>query len=84
MAWRLVTVADLTWAVAVAVERRANSTQWKLVLAFRPQQRNAGRTIWAEYPLQSSSRSSLYDQAERLSDAVLAEFLESRLRGVPA
>ncbi len=84
MAWRTVSVADRTWAVAVAVERRANSSQWMLVLSFRPQVRDGSRTIWAEYPMQSSSRATLYDQAERLSDAVLADFLEGHLRAAHA
>lgn len=77
MAWRTVALADRRWAVAVAVERRANSPMWTLVLAYRPD--NGGRTVWAEYPLQSTSRASLYDQAERLSDVALTTFLEERL-----
>ena len=83
MAWRTVAIGERKWTVAVAVERRANASAWVLVLAYRPQG-IAGRTIWAEYPLQSSSRSILYDQAERLSDVTLIGFLEERLAAQPA
>ncbi len=49
-------------------------TLWQLVLAFR----SAGQpstSFWKPYPLQSSSKSSLFAQAERISDDRLAELL---------
>lgn len=78
MAWRMVELADTTWHVSLAAERRANSSAWALVLSFRP----AGdrvRAVWAEYPLTSSSRSALFAQAERLTDAHLAQLLARQL-----
>lgn len=78
MAWRTVAIGERKWGVAVAVERRANTSSWCLVLAFRPVG-SPGRTIWAECPMQSSSRAVLYEHAERLSDPALVGFLEERL-----
>lgn len=83
MAWRTVAIGERKWTVAVAVERQANTPSWILVLAFRPLGL-AGRTLWAEYPLHSSSRAVLYEQAERISDSTLQGFLEERLAAQPA
>ena len=58
MAWRVVEVAERQWSVSVAAERRANSQRWKLVLAFRACDGD-NRLLWTEYPLASTSRSSL-------------------------
>ena len=79
MAWRVVEVADRQWSVSVAAERRANSQRWNLVLAFRAQDGDK-RLLWTEYPMASSSRSSLLQQADRITDAKLVEVLASQLR----
>ncbi len=79
MAWRVLNYGDTQWNVTVAAERAAQSTSWRLVLAFRA----AGlqrRALWTPYPLVSTSKASLFAQADRLTDekltAVLADHLD--------
>jgi hypothetical protein len=79
MAWRVVEVAERQWTVSVAAEQRASSPRWNLVLRFRARDGDK-RLLWTEYPLASTSRSSLLQQAERIPDATLVELLASRLR----
>jgi hypothetical protein len=78
MAWRVVEFGDTVWNVTCAAERRAHTSAWQLVLSFRST-RAPKSSFWAAYPLESSSKSSLFAQAERISDdrltAVLAEHL---------
>jgi len=78
MAWRVVEHGDRRWNVTLAAERRANSSEWKLVFSFRsaePEQ----RTLWATYPLSSASKAALFAQADQLSAATLAGFLAEQL-----
>lgn len=78
MAWREVTVGETKWAVAPVAERVANTHAWRLVLSCRC----AGeirRPLWAATGLQSSSRSDLYAQADRLSDARVAAVVASHV-----
>jgi hypothetical protein len=78
MAWRVVEHGDRRWNVTLAAERRANSSEWKLVFSFRsaePEQ----RTLWATYPLSSASKAALFAQADQLSAATLAAFLAEQL-----
>jgi hypothetical protein len=78
MAWRVLEHDARRWNVSMAAERRANSSQWTLVLSFRPV--DAGRgSLWAAYPLTSSSKAALFAQAEKLSDNALAAILAERL-----
>ncbi len=79
MPWRTLEVGDRQWAVSVAAERRAHATAWCLVLSFRPVGDTVQRPIWAPYPLESSSRSMLFAQAERIPDTKLAEVLLERI-----
>ena len=79
MAWRVVEHADRRWNVTVAAERRANASQWTLVVSFRaapPEQ----RSFWVTSPLTSLSRAALFAQAEQIPDetlvALVAEYLE--------
>ncbi len=78
MAWRVVEHDQTVWHVTCAAERRANSSAWALVLSFRAA---AGpkTAFWAPYPLEASSKSSLFSMAERIPHdrltAVLAEHL---------
>jgi len=62
----------------MAAERRADSPQWNLVFSFRGSQPGQ-RSVWATYPLSSSSKSALFAQADRLSDADLIALLMTRL-----
>lgn len=78
MAWRVLELDDQQWNVTLAAERRAPSTQWSLVLSFRAA--GGGSHMWAAYPLQSNSRSTLFMQADRITDRALTEFLAERLR----
>ena len=78
MAWRVLEHADQRWNVSIAAERRPNSPQWNLVFSFRGTDPGQ-RSVWAPYPLSSSSKSALFAQADRLSDADLIALLADRL-----
>ncbi|OLC86138.1 MAG: hypothetical protein DMD38_11620 [Gemmatimonadetes bacterium] len=63
-------------------ERHANTAAWQLVLSFRvaASEPLAGRrSFWTPYPLEATSKSSLFIQAERISDAALSQLLAERL-----
>ncbi|CAN5783032.1 hypothetical protein BH24GEM1_BH24GEM1_23250 [soil metagenome] len=78
MAWRVLDHGDRRWNVTVAAERRANSAQWNLVFSFRCA--NAGsESLWATYPLASSSKAALFAQAEKLSNEALTALLSEHL-----
>lgn len=74
MAWRVVEHQDQVWKVSVAAERCANMTLWQLVLAFRCGGPDS-TAFWAPYPIQSTSKSSLFAQADRIPDNRIAEVL---------
>ena len=78
MAWRVLEHDARRWNVSIAAERRANSSQWTLVFSFRPVDAGQG-SLWAAYPLTSSSKAALFAQAEKLSDDTLAAVLAERL-----
>jgi hypothetical protein len=78
MVWRVVEHDDRHWSVSPAAERRANSPTWNLVFAFRPTE-TGQRSIWATYPLSSSSRAALFAQAEKIPDEALTALLAERL-----
>jgi hypothetical protein len=78
MAWRVVEHDDRQWNVSMAAERRANSPHWNLVFSFRPTHPGQ-RSIWATYPLSSTSRSALFAQAEQITDDALTAFLAVQL-----
>ena len=76
MAWRIIDTDGEVWHVQVAAERRAYTKLWQLSLAFRPRSSDREpRAIWAQYPLESVSKSSLFQAADRLSDDALKEVL---------
>lgn len=70
MAWKEVQVGDMMWTVSPVAERVAHTHAWRLVLNCKSRGESV-RTVWAETSLQSSSRSDLYAQADRLSEARL-------------
>jgi hypothetical protein len=78
MAWRVLDHADQRWNVSIAAERQPNSSQWNLVFSFRGNERGQ-RSVWAAYPLSSSSKSALFAQADRISNDDLIALLASRL-----
>ncbi len=71
MAWKVVTIGDTRWSVAPVAERTANQHAWRLLLSCRCSGESR-RAVWAETELESSSRSDLYAQADRLSDDRIA------------
>ena len=79
MAWRVVEHDDRRWTVSIAAERRDNSPHWNLVFSFRPTDVGQ-RSIWATYPVASSSKAALFAQAEKLSDDALTALLAEQLQ----
>lgn len=79
MVWRVVEHDDCRWNVSLAAERRANSPNWILVFAFRSAEQGQ-RSIWATYPLSSSSKAALFAQAEKIPDDALTALLAEQLQ----
>jgi hypothetical protein len=80
MAWRILSREGETWHVHPAAERRANQATWQLVLSFRVSTNGRRRqAFWAAYPLESSSKSSLFTQAEKIPDEALHRVLSQHL-----
>jgi hypothetical protein len=79
MVWRVVEHDDRRWSVSMAAERRANSPNWILVFAFRSAE-HGQRSIWATYPMSSSSKAALFAQAEKIPDDALTALLAEQLQ----
>lgn len=80
MAWRVIAHGGQVWHVDAVAERRANTTAWQLVLAFRAASAPAARpALRTPFPLEATSKSSLYIQADRIPDRALADLLAERL-----
>ena len=80
MAWRVIDADGETWLVQPAAEMRHDVRVWRLTLSFRA--KNSERepqSFWATYPIESSSKSSLFQAADRLSDEVLKQVLAQHL-----
>ncbi len=76
MAWRKIDQDGVTWHVQAAAEWKANAKYWRLMLSFRPADTEPKRrAIWAPAPIESDSKSSLFQEAERLTDETLKEML---------
>ena len=78
MAWRVLDHDGRRWNVSLAAEKAPDSSQWNLIFSFRAAEPGQ-RSIWATYPLSSSSKAALYAQADRLSDKDLVELLATKL-----
>ncbi len=79
MPWRVLAHGDTVWNVAVAAERGPQTSSWRLVLSFRsagPQR----ASFWTPYPLVSASKSSLFAQADKISNDKLTAVLADHLR----
>lgn len=74
MAWRVLEHVDRRWNVSIAAERRPNSPEWNLVFSFRAVD-PGHRSVWATYPLSSSSKAILFAQADRISNQDLLTML---------
>ena len=82
MSWRVIAHGDQVWHVDAVAERRANTAAWQLVLSFRTASEpppGRRRSFWTPYPLEATSKSSLFIQAERIPDAALSQLLAERL-----
>ena len=80
MAWRVLDSGDQVWSVQAAAEMRPDAKVWQLVLSFRARDAAAGpQSFWAAYPLESSSKSSLFKAADRLTDEAIREVLAQHL-----
>jgi len=75
MPWRVIAHGDQVWHVDALAERPANAEAWQLVLSFRSASERSGRSFWTLYPLEASSKSSLFIQAERIPDTALSQLL---------
>ncbi len=76
MPWRVIDRDGEVWHVSPAAERRANHQLWQLMLSFRAARRDAEpQAFWAPFPIESTSKSSLFYQAEKISDDALREVL---------
>ena len=82
MSWREVLIGETRWSVAPVAERVANTHAWRLVLSCRAAGEHR-EALWASTGLQSSSRSDLYAQADRLSDDKVAAVVARRLSDQP-
>ena len=79
MPWRVIALGDQVWHVDALAERPANTDAWQLVLSFRAAAGAGKRAFWTPYPLEATSKSSLFIQAERIPDAALSQLLSQRL-----
>ena len=80
MAWRVIAHGDEVWHVDALAERRAHTEAWQLVLTFRAaSERLRSVAFWAPFPLEATSKSALFIQAERIRDRDLSRLLEERL-----
>jgi hypothetical protein len=79
MVWRVVEHDDRRWNVSILAERRGSSPQWTLVFSFRPVDQGQG-PLWATSPLTSTSKATLFAQAEKLSEDTLAAILAEHLQ----
>ena len=86
MPWRVIALGDQVWHVDALAQRPPNTDAWHLVLSFRAAAGGPGagvgvgkRSFWTPYPLEATSKSSLFVQAERIPDAALSQLLSQRL-----
>jgi hypothetical protein len=79
MPWRVIAHGDQVWHVEAVAERRANTEAWQLVLFRATSQPGRRQSFWTPYPLEATSKSSLFIQAERIPDAALSRVLAERL-----
>jgi len=84
MPWRVIALGDQVWHVDALAQRPPNTDAWQLMLSFRAAAGRPGagagkRSFWTQYPLEATSKSSLFIQAERIPDAALSQLLSQRL-----
>ncbi|MBI4421392.1 MAG: hypothetical protein HY560_11260 [Gemmatimonadetes bacterium] len=80
MAWRVIDAAGQVWHCHPAAERRANAQLWQLIISFRTTTGVGDRrAFWAPFPIEAVSKSSLFHQAERISDDALRDVIVQHL-----
>jgi hypothetical protein len=75
MAWRVIEADENVWHVQPAAEKRANQTIWQLMLSFRQKTEERPTVFWAPFPIESASKSSLFHQADSISDQDLRDLI---------
>jgi hypothetical protein len=71
---------DQVWHVEPVAEWPPHASAWQLTLAFRAAAPAGRRAVWASFPIEATSKASLYLQAERIPDSALTSALAERLR----
>lgn len=80
MTWRTIAHDDLVWHVDPVAERPAHMQSWQLVLSFHTGTGDARRlSFQAPYPMEATSKSALFLQAQSISDKALGQVLAERL-----
>ena len=80
MAWRVIDTDGETWNVQAAAERRADTNLWQLSVSFRSKDSDREQgAIWARYPLESVSKSTLFQAADRIRDDELKDLLVQQI-----
>jgi len=79
MPWRVIDYGDEVWHVEPVAERPAYDRFWHLVLSFRGASGGLRENVfWAPYPIEATSKSALFLQADRIPDKALSHFLVER------
>jgi hypothetical protein len=80
MAWRVIDSDGEIWNVQAAAERRADTHLWQLSVSFRSKDSDREQgAIWASYPLESVSKSTLFQAADRIPDHELKDLLVQQI-----
>jgi len=80
MTWRTIAHDDQVWHVDPVAERKAHMQSWQLVLSFHTATTDAGRrSFQAAFPMEATSKSALFLQAQSISDKALGQVLAERL-----
>ena len=80
MAWRVIETAEEIWHVQPAAEMRPDAKLWQLTLSFRAaKSQREPRSFWTSYPIESCSKSSLFQAADRLTNDTLKAVLVQHL-----
>jgi len=80
VAWRVIDTESDSWNVQAAAERRSDTSLWQLSVSFRSRNGHSDRgAIWARFPLESVSKSSLFQAADRITDDALRDLLAQQI-----
>ena len=78
MPWRVIAHGDQVWHVDAVAEKRPHMQSWQLVLSFRVASEGRRQRFWTLFPLEASSKSALFIQAERIPDRAISALLQER------